>query len=298
MDKIFTEKMEALEEQMRKAEKEHKDRERLIRLEIRAAQEEKNKAIALEKQAVDRVNEELKEVMDTRDVALEEKYSLESKIEGQSGEIEELKLSLHRSKEDVSCRKMIIDDLSQAMLGHEKESAEMASKMTLLMNQIMENDKETGIKRKYTALRVGTIRNHPCVFYFVEGNAKNEFFMVIDEKATTKTINVEFVDQFCEDPAEKFRLSLTYHIMDEDDKMVKKKEEYECAETEYLLKTFKGIQNKIVGLGVVAEDFSTILGGRKTKKPAAAAADGEADSPALIEEESPTVTTSAAGDTQ
>jgi len=47
--------------------------------------------------------------------------------------------------------------------------------------------------------------------------------------------------------------------------LVKKKDEFECAETEYLLKTFSGIRNKTVGLGMVAEDFSTIMGGKKTK---------------------------------
>jgi len=168
-------------------------------LEIKSAHEEKTKAIDLEKQAVERVNEELKEVMATRDSALEEKYSLEAKIDQQKDEIEKLELELSRSQDDVSCRKMIVDDLSRVLLEHEKESADMATKMTLLMNQIMENDTQLGIKRKYTGLRIGTIRNHPCVFYFMEGANKDEYFMVIDEKSTTKTINVEFIDQFSED---------------------------------------------------------------------------------------------------
>lgn len=75
----------------------------------------------------------------------------------------------------------------------------------------MENDASNGIKRKYTALRVGTIRNHPCVFYFIEGKAKDEFFLVIDSKSETKTINVELIEQFSEDE-ESSRLILVYHI--------------------------------------------------------------------------------------
>lgn len=50
---------------------------------------------------------------------------------------------------------------------HEKESAEMASKLTLLKNQILENDADTGMNRKYTAVRIGTLRNYPCTFSFV-----------------------------------------------------------------------------------------------------------------------------------
>ena len=119
----------------------------------------------------------------------------------------------------------------------------------------MENDVSSGMKRKYTALRVGTIRNHPCVFYFVEGENKDEFFLVIDSKSETKTINVDLIDQFSEDE-ETGRLVLVYHIS-EDDKMIRKRDEYECAETESMLKTFSGLRNKIMGLGQVV-DFTTI----------------------------------------
>jgi hypothetical protein len=80
---------------------------------------------------------------------------------------------------------------------------------------------------------------------------------VIDSKAETKTINVDLIDQFSEDE-ETGRLVLVYHIS-EDDKMIKKKDEYECAETETILKTFGGLRNKIMGLGQVV-DFTTIKG--------------------------------------
>lgn len=76
----------------------------------------------------------MQEMRETRDKALEEKYLLEEKIDGQKEEIENLNLSLSRTKDDVECRKLIIEELSKAILGHEKESAEMATKMTLLMN--------------------------------------------------------------------------------------------------------------------------------------------------------------------
>ena len=109
--------------------------------------------------------------------------------------------------------------------------------------------------RKYTAVRVGTIRYHPCTFSFVEGAARHEYFVVVDSKQATTTINVDHIDQFAQDH-ESMRLVLVYHIPNEDGKLVKKKDEYECAESEHLLKTFGGIRNKTVGLGLI-DDFTT-----------------------------------------
>ena len=39
-----------------------------------------------------------------------------------------------RAKEDVECRKLIIDEMSKSMLHHEKESMDMAQKLTLMKN--------------------------------------------------------------------------------------------------------------------------------------------------------------------
>ena len=80
----------------------------------------------------------------------------------QKTEIEKLTVSLQRAKDDVECRKMIIDEMSQSMLRHEKESMDMASKLTLMKNQIMENDAIGGMMRRYAAVRLGKIRHHPC----------------------------------------------------------------------------------------------------------------------------------------
>ena len=89
---------------------------------------------------------------------------------------------------------MIIDELGQSILFHEQESAEMAQKLTLLKNQILENDASNGMNRKYTAVRVGKLRYYPCSFAFVQGVKPNEYFMVIDSKQATITINMDHLD--------------------------------------------------------------------------------------------------------
>ena len=68
----------------------------------------------------------MKEVRDKRDALYDEKYQVEAVVDQHKEKIDGLEIELHRAKEDVECRKMIIDDMSQALLFHEKESAEMA----------------------------------------------------------------------------------------------------------------------------------------------------------------------------
>ena len=105
---------------------------------------------------------------------------------------------------------------------------------------------------RYAAVRLGTIRHHPCTVEFVKGE-EDEYFMVVDGRHETVTINFGNIDQFTE-IEDSGRLSLVYHIPAEPTRfnpnvegMVKKKDEFECAENDLILKTFVGIRNKLMG---------------------------------------------------
>ena len=119
---------------------------------------------------------------------------------------------------------------------------------------MMESDAADGMMRRYAAVRLGTIRHHPCTMEFVKGEDDEEdYFIVIDGRHETITINFNNIDQFMENE-ESGRLILVYHMPAEPstfkknvEGMVKKKDEFECAENELILKTFKGIRNKLMG---------------------------------------------------
>ena len=83
---------------------------------------------------IDQINDELKEVRDKRDVLYDEMYKVEAVVDTQKDKIDKLEVDVKRAKEDVECRKMIIMDMGESMLHHEKESAEMAQKLTQLKN--------------------------------------------------------------------------------------------------------------------------------------------------------------------
>ena len=91
---------------------------------------------------------------------------------------------------------------------------------------------------------------------FVKG-ANADYFMVIDGRHETITVNFDNIDSFRENE-DTGRLELVYHLPVEagilsrgnEGQMVKKRDEFECAENALLLKTFSGIRNKIVGTGM------------------------------------------------
>jgi hypothetical protein len=70
----------------------------------------------------------------TRDTLVQEKNTLEAFQDSQRNEIDRLETEVARAKEDVVCRKLIIDELSKNMLHHERESMDMAQKLTLMKN--------------------------------------------------------------------------------------------------------------------------------------------------------------------
>lgn len=69
--------------------------------------------------------------------------------------IEKLEVELQRAREEVDTRKLVIDEMSKSMLFHEKESGEMATKLTLLKNQIMENEMGFGMSKRFGCVKKG-----------------------------------------------------------------------------------------------------------------------------------------------
>ena len=63
-----------------------------------------------------------------------QKNKLDANLDEQKNEIERLTTEVARAKDDVECRKQIIDEMSNSMLHHERESMEMALKLTLMKN--------------------------------------------------------------------------------------------------------------------------------------------------------------------
>lgn len=56
---------------------------------------------------------------------------------------------------------------------HETESMQMAQKLTLMKNQILEYDRYVGMNRKYGAVKINALKNLPVTLEFIEDNSDN-----------------------------------------------------------------------------------------------------------------------------
>ena len=51
--------------------------------------------------------------------------------------------------------------MADTLMKHEKDSAEMSSKLTLMKNQILEHDTFKGLSRKYAGIKINKMKDQP-----------------------------------------------------------------------------------------------------------------------------------------
>ena len=93
--------------------------------------------------------------------------------------------------------------MAQSILFHEKEEAEMAQKLAMLKNQIMENDTGFGLSKRFGAVRKGALgiipnpaANTACVISFLSEGG--EYYVVVDTKNEKTEINMKNIEQCIE----------------------------------------------------------------------------------------------------
>ena len=77
-------------------------------------------------------------------------------------EIKRLEKSLQLASDEVHLRKTIVDSMGENLIKHESESMQMAQKLTLMKNQIMDYDKHVGMNRKFGAVKHGGLKVQAC----------------------------------------------------------------------------------------------------------------------------------------
>ena len=113
--------------------------------------------------------EEMNEIREKSDQLFEEKMKVEQVVDEKDTNIQQLEKELQRSKEEVVVRKMVIDDMGVNMLAHEKESADMATKLSLLKSQMMEHDTAYGMGKKYGCVKKSLVKlPEACAISFAE----------------------------------------------------------------------------------------------------------------------------------
>lgn len=95
------------------------------------------------------------------------KFELEEKIDLQQQTITSLEMELQKVTDEAELRKTVEEQLSKNLLKHENDSMQMAEKLTVMKNQMLEYDRFMGMNRKYGAVRIQTIKNTPVTFQFL-----------------------------------------------------------------------------------------------------------------------------------
>lgn len=71
----------------------------------------------------------------------------------------QLEKEYQRKCDEVNLRKEVIDSMSDSLMAHESDSRDLAAKLVMMKNQIMENDIGKFIGRKFAAVRIGVIKS-------------------------------------------------------------------------------------------------------------------------------------------
>ena len=131
---MYLDKLEASKNELEEYKVASRENERHIQAEVKTANNEKKELIRCHEEQLSKASTELDEVREVRDSLMQQKNVIESVQDEQKAEIERLEQVCNRAKEDVECRKLIIEEMSKNMLHHEKEEMDLAQKLTLLKN--------------------------------------------------------------------------------------------------------------------------------------------------------------------
>lgn len=92
---------------------------------------------------------------------MDRNLKIEETIDAKNDRILQLEKELQRKTDEVNLRKEVIDSMSESLMRHEHDSAELAQKLVLLKNQIMEHSVGQAIKRKYAGVKSGALKGVP-----------------------------------------------------------------------------------------------------------------------------------------
>lgn len=113
-----------------------------------------------------KVAQELAEVQADKEKFYLEKIKIESSLDGKDNNIVEIRQQLKQCQEDSADKSLVIEHLQQAMLNHEEESAQLANKLSMLKQQMMDNETGYGMEKKFGCVKVMTLRSVPCTVSF------------------------------------------------------------------------------------------------------------------------------------
>ena len=138
------------------------ERDKMHQKDLKEREAEWELKLAKEAAKTAEVQRDMAEIKKSADVLFEEKFKFESILTGKDMRIRHLDLELLRATEEIACRKIAIDHMSENLLAHEKECSELAGKLSMMKQQIIENETGFGMEKKYGCVKINKLKNEVC----------------------------------------------------------------------------------------------------------------------------------------
>ncbi|CDW74319.1 UNKNOWN [Stylonychia lemnae] len=164
-------------------------------------------------------------------------------IDSLNEKIATLEKELQRGEDEIKLRKEVIDSMSNSLMKHERESGELAQKLSMMKNQILEQQVGSGIGKKFAAVKLGRLNKKTVSFEFVEDKT-DDFYLIIDSKTSEISVNFDNIDEVQE--TKDGKLNILYFIPGDSGNMLKRNENYECFEIEEFLKVYTNIKASLI----------------------------------------------------
>lgn len=94
-------------------------------------------------------------VMEEKNALLDKILKIEEVIDAKDERIAQLEKEYQRKADEAELRREVIDSMSQSLMAQESVQRDLATKMVMMKNQILENDAGKSIGRKFGAIKIG-----------------------------------------------------------------------------------------------------------------------------------------------
>ena len=107
------------------------------------------------KQKLDQLQLENGHLESERNFHMDKCLKIEETIDEKNERITQLEKEYQRKCDEADLRKEVIDSMSQSLMQQETTQRELATKLVMMKNQIIENDAGKSIGRKFGAVKLG-----------------------------------------------------------------------------------------------------------------------------------------------
>ena len=138
------------------------ERDRAHRNELKEKDEIFCSQLKEERNKIAEIQNELDDVKKTRDELFEQKFDVGTIVDEKDAEIMALNNDKQKLVDEIASRKVMIEQMSANLMFHEKESADLAKKLSIMKQQILDNDSGYGLSKKFGCVRIGRIKDTVC----------------------------------------------------------------------------------------------------------------------------------------